>query len=53
TPAVTTRGMKESEMIKIADLADRTLSNLGSSQKILEIKKEVHNLTSRFGMYDC
>ncbi len=47
TPPVTTRGMKEAEMEKIAELIIKTLK--GGDKE--EIKKEVRELTSRFPLY--
>jgi glycine hydroxymethyltransferase len=51
TPAVTTRGMKESEIDLIADLIDRTISSESDPGKLKEIKKEVLKLTARFPLY--
>ena len=48
TPAVTTRGMKEEEMKKIAELIDRALDENISRD---EIKEEVLDLCSRFPLY--
>jgi len=48
---VTTRGMREAEMIEIARLIDRVLSNLGSSAVEAEVRGEVQELTSRFPLY--
>ena len=48
TPAVTTRGMKEPEMVKIGQLILKVVSNLGSDKIYKEIKKEVVNITSKF-----
>jgi len=45
TPALTTRGMKEKEMEKIAFWIDGVISNKASSSKI---KKEVENLCKKF-----
>ena len=45
TPAVTTRGMKENEMKKIAQLIDKALKG---SEQIEEIKLEVKELTKDF-----
>ena len=45
TPAVTTRGMKEGEMKKIADLIHQTLQNNADLGKI---KKEIKALTKKF-----
>jgi glycine/serine hydroxymethyltransferase len=48
TPAVTTRGMREEEMMEIADLIHRALSNAGNHDTLLQIRKEVLALTSRY-----
>jgi len=47
TPALTTRGMKEKEMEKIAELINRTLEKGGTP----EIKKEIEKLTKKFPLY--
>ncbi len=51
TPAVTTRGMREPEMPRIAELIDRVLSNLGSSAVEAAVRGEVQELTGRFPLY--
>lgn len=66
TPSITTRGMKEKEMKKIADLISKTLNTIQfksktksseiqaaaqNSKKLEQIRKEVHNLTSKFPIY--
>ncbi len=48
TPAVTTRGMKEAEMLKIADLIDRVLTNTEDDSVINKVKKEVNELSLNF-----
>ncbi|KKU94469.1 MAG: Serine hydroxymethyltransferase [Candidatus Jorgensenbacteria bacterium GW2011_GWA1_48_13] len=45
TPAMTTRGMKEREMIKIAELIDAVLLN---KKPFAEIRKEVLELSKKF-----
>ncbi|HEY3276529.1 MAG TPA: serine hydroxymethyltransferase [Syntrophorhabdaceae bacterium] len=51
TPAVTTRGMKESEMDLIAELMDRALTNLNNEEVYREIKSRVRALCERFPFY--
>jgi glycine hydroxymethyltransferase len=51
TPAVTTRGMRETEMVEIARLIDQVLSNLGSSAVEAKVRGEVQELTNRFPLY--
>jgi glycine hydroxymethyltransferase len=51
TPAVTTRGMKESEMERIAELIDRALTAEDGSPVLETVKKEVLELTAKFPLY--
>jgi glycine hydroxymethyltransferase len=51
TPAVTTRGMGEAEMARIAELVDRVLGSPGSSAVESTVRGEVQELTSRFPLY--
>ena len=51
TPALTTRGMGSDEMIKIAALIDKVISNIDDDIVIDNIKKEVLELCSRFELY--
>src|ERR671939_2050848 len=44
-PAVTTRGLKEPEMRRVADLIDRVLSNIGNDTIAREVRNEVRELT--------
>lgn len=48
TPAMTTRGMKEGEASRIAELMIDTLRNKDSANKKAEIKDEVRNLCLKF-----
>lgn len=51
TPAVTSRGMKESEMKAIAEFIDKAIINHNDEQKLLSIKTDVKNLCSSFLLY--
>jgi glycine hydroxymethyltransferase len=51
TPAVTTRGMKESDMETIAELIDQALMNHSDDAKLLEIRHQVNTLMERFPLY--
>lgn len=48
TPAVTTRGMKEEEMMEIADLIHDALSHVQETDKLHAIRDRVRRLTQRF-----
>ena len=51
SPAVTTRGMTETEMDIIAGLIDRVLARLGDARVEAQVRGEVRELTSRFPLY--
>ncbi len=51
TPAMTTRGMKESEMKETASLLLKALRNRDSADALSSIKKEATALCSRFPIY--
>ncbi len=51
TPAITTRGMKEEEMRLIARMIAHVLKDIANEGRILEIRKEVQDLCSRFPLY--
>ena len=48
TPAVTTRGMKEEEMMEIGDYLHEALSHPADSARISAIRGKVRELTRRF-----
>ncbi len=48
TPAITTRGMKEPEMEKVADWIDRAIQNVGNTEELVKIKNEVKELCLKF-----
>ncbi len=51
TPAVTTRGMKELQMKKIAHLIDEVLSDPNNEKNIQKVRKEVDSLVKAFPLY--
>lgn len=50
TPAVTTRGFKEGEMKKIANLINETVSNYEENKE--KIKEEVSNICKQYPLYE-
>ena len=51
TPALTTRGMKETEMKQVARLIDQVISNLNDNRVYTEVNEEVKALCQRFPLY--
>jgi glycine hydroxymethyltransferase len=51
TPAVTTRGMKEAEMRRIAELIDLTLQAVDDESGRARAKEQVHELAAAFPLY--
>ena len=52
TPTVTSRGMKEAQMNKIAQLIDQAIVNRGSETKLDGVRREVEKLTKEFPIYE-
>ena len=44
TPAITTRGLDEEDMVKIVDLIDHVIKNHENLNEVFEVKKMVNNL---------
>jgi glycine hydroxymethyltransferase len=51
TPAVTTRGMGEAEMARIAALIDRVLTTPGDTSAEAAVRSDVQELTAQFPLY--
>jgi len=51
TPAITTRGMKEPEMKKIAGYIDYALESIGDERRLIAVKEEVKILCEKFPIY--
>jgi glycine hydroxymethyltransferase len=51
TPAVTTRGMKETEMKRIADFINRVINSVEDKKCLKNVKVEVKNLCAEFPLY--
>ncbi len=51
TPAITTRGMKEEEMDKIAECIDLTLTHKGDEGVYSKVRNMVKELTDKFPLY--
>ncbi|HEY8513752.1 MAG TPA: serine hydroxymethyltransferase [Cyclobacteriaceae bacterium] len=51
TPAVTTRGMKEKDVVKIVDLIDEALQKPSDEKHLKSVKQKVVRLTRRFPLY--
>jgi glycine hydroxymethyltransferase len=51
TPAMTTRGMKETEMKQIAEMIDKVISNFKDDSVIESVRNDVEELTAKFPLY--
>ena len=51
SPAITTRGMKQDEMVKIIDFIDEIITNIENESVIDKVKTEVQSLCSSFPLY--
>jgi len=52
TPAVTTRGMKETQMEEIADLINLTLNKESKEDVLVKVRSRVNDLVKQFPLYE-
>ena len=52
TPAATTRGFKEKEIIQVSNWISDIINDFSNEELQKNIKEEVHNLTSNFPVYN-
>ena len=48
TPAITTRGIKETEIVRIVDFIDTVIKNINNDDVIAKVKGEVNEMMSKF-----
>jgi len=51
TPAITTRGMKEKDVVKVVDLIDQTLTKPDDSKHLSAMKRKVNRFVQKFPLY--
>lgn len=51
TSAITTRGVKEDEIVKIVELLDRVITNRDNENIIKEVKTEINEMMSKYPLY--
>ncbi len=51
TPAITTRGLKETDMTMVVDLIDRTITNHENDEELLAVKADVNNWMSDIPLF--
>jgi glycine hydroxymethyltransferase len=51
TPALTTRGMKEADMVEVGRLVSRALNGVDNETALAEVKRDVQKVCARFPLY--
>ncbi|HEX5169818.1 MAG TPA: serine hydroxymethyltransferase [Cyclobacteriaceae bacterium] len=51
TPAITTRGVKEKDIVKIVDLIDEALQKPSDQKRLKAVKRKVNRLMEKFPLY--
>jgi glycine hydroxymethyltransferase len=52
TAAMTTRGLMEKDMVKVAELIDSVLSDIENETNVKAVRKKVHKFAADFPLYD-
>ncbi|MFA5946100.1 MAG: serine hydroxymethyltransferase [Patescibacteria group bacterium] len=52
TPAITTRGLKENDIVKVAEWIDRAIISKDDAGKLAQIKEEVRQFMAQFPLYE-
>jgi len=51
TPAITTRGLKEKDVVKVVELIDEALQKVDDAKHLKSVKKKVNRLMEKFPLY--
>jgi glycine hydroxymethyltransferase len=51
TPAMTTRGMKEKEMVQIADMITTVIRDIKNEETIADVRRQARELCGQFPLY--
>jgi glycine hydroxymethyltransferase len=51
TPAITTRGLKEKDVVKVVEFIDEVLQNTSDVKTIKAIKRKVNRFMQKFPLY--
>jgi glycine hydroxymethyltransferase len=51
SPAITTRGLKEKDCLKIVELIDRVLTSKDNHKELLKVKKKVNTMMEKFPLF--
>ncbi|HTF22233.1 MAG TPA: serine hydroxymethyltransferase [Chryseolinea sp.] len=53
TPAITTRGFKEKDVVKVVDLIDEALQKPDDAKHLKSVRKKVNRLVAKFPLYEA
>jgi glycine hydroxymethyltransferase len=51
TPAITTRGLKEKDVLKVVDLIDEALQKPADQKHLKAVKRKVNRFMEKFPLY--